>query len=80
MNQKDNPPNLFTKLVNFTKDSIKHVGSGCVKSSPELKQQRISLCEDCEFFNHENRRCNKCGCPMDKKTEWFGAKCPIKKW
>jgi hypothetical protein len=40
----------------------------CEKVSEEEFQRRISLCESCEKFNPETRRCDICTCFMDIKA------------
>lgn len=58
--------------------------SGFVKFLPkEIKdrsENRLTICKTCDKFNHENKRCNQCGCFMEYKTLLPNAKCPIGKW
>lgn len=46
----------------------------------EVKSERLSICEGCEFFLKISRNCVKCGCFMDAKTGLPHAFCPIGKW
>lgn len=39
------------------------------KVSDEEFERRIAICESCENFNAENRKCKLCGCFMDVKAE-----------
>lgn len=48
--------------------------------SDEVKQERLSACESCEFFLKLSRNCLKCGCFMDAKTGLPHASCPVGKW
>lgn len=65
----------FGKAV--TKEAVAII-SGDEPVSPELKSNRIRICEACEFF--QLRHCLKCNCNMDIKTGLRTAVCPIAKW
>jgi|GEM_PF-6294129 len=42
--------------------------AGASKVTEEVFEQRIALCEACDNFNPESRKCNMCGCFMDVKA------------
>jgi hypothetical protein len=47
--------------------------------SDEIRAARQAICDECEHWDVENRRCRKCGCyglKLDLATE----RCPIGKW
>lgn len=46
----------------------------------ETKEQRLAICEPCEFLFKATRQCKKCGCFVDFKTDLASASCPINKW
>ena len=48
------------------------------RSSKELLNERLSICQTCKFFT--GQRCLKCGCFMSAKTKLKYAACPINKW
>lgn len=48
--------------------------------SPQVKDQRMAICEKCENFQPHNKRCIQCTCFLDKKTIFSEEECPIKKW
>ena len=50
------------------------------RSGAELKEARLKVCRECEFFKPRFEKCAKCGCFMAFKTELENAKCPIGKW
>lgn len=50
------------------------------RSGEELKEERLKVCRECEFFKPRFEKCGKCGCFMQLKTELENAKCPIGKW
>jgi len=51
-----------------------------IKSSPELIQQRLSICNSCERFFHPTKQCKECGCFMEIKTKLQESICPLRKW
>ena len=55
----------------FFKDSTEYVDE-------ELKMERLSICESCDFY--KMKICQKCGCFMPLKTKLKHANCPIYKW
>lgn len=49
-------------------------------ADPELAEQRMSICTQCEFYIKLTHQCSKCGCIMNLKTKLKDAECPINKW
>ena len=50
------------------------------RSSEELGQYRLEICQSCDLFRPKSQTCKKCGCFMKLKTTLENAKCPIGKW
>lgn len=50
------------------------------RSSDELSEYRLKICNTCEWFRHNTKTCRKCGCFMKLKTSLENARCPIGKW
>lgn len=50
------------------------------RASEELKEQRLAICRECEFFVSFTQQCLKCGCHMPLKTKLADAYCPVHKW
>jgi len=50
------------------------------RSSEEDIDHIYSICQGCEFFSKNTKRCKKCGCFMKLKTTLKMAKCPVGKW
>lgn len=48
--------------------------------APAIAEERINICQSCEFFVKATRQCKKCGCFMDMKTKLLNAECPVGKW
>ena len=69
--------NLFTSTV----DVAKGVASGNVLFVPEqVKQERLNICIDCEWYDAEQVRCKACGCFLEQKTSFAQQTCPHNKW
>ncbi len=76
-------PSLIQKAINFTSSVVNHVVSGMENVSTAVKEERMSICRTCPFFNSANPKnptCNKCGCFLEIKTGWASEKCPEGKW
>lgn len=48
-------------------------------SSNEIAEQRLKICESCEFYKI-TKQCSKCGCIMPIKVQLALAECPVGKW
>lgn len=77
-------PSLFQQARNLANELVE-TAKRAEKKLPiivpeEVGEQRLALCDTCEFLNHEQYRCTKCGCFMKTKSQLAGAKCPVDKW
>jgi rRNA maturation protein Nop10 len=45
-----------------------------------VKESRMEICRECEFFTSLTQTCKKCGCIMPAKAGLPHAFCPIHKW
>jgi hypothetical protein len=73
-------PSLWEQAKNFGSAVVEHVATGMKKTEEELAKERLSICDGCEFFLKDSRRCGKCGCYMEIKARWAETKCPLGKW
>lgn len=48
-------------------------------STPELIQQRLTICQPCEFIVN-NDSCSKCSCLLANRTKYAESFCPEGKW
>jgi hypothetical protein len=48
--------------------------------SPEIREERLSICKECPEFIKLSTQCKQCGCVMSAKTKLPNASCPIGKW
>ena len=67
-------------VKNFTKFLYQNVKSGFKQVSYSEYQNRQSICRACVFFNHEQVRCNKCGCYIKTKAKFKTEDCPQGYW
>lgn len=58
---------------------IKRAPQGIIVDAP-FQERRLSICESCEWFVPESKRCQQCGCLMTIKVTLKQASCPIHKW
>lgn len=50
------------------------------RSTKEVIEDRLAICQTCPQLNQKLMQCRKCGCFMKLKTTLQGAKCPLGKW
>jgi hypothetical protein len=68
-------------LAKFTFELIKHsLQSGALLVSDEVKQERLAICNKCEWYDESQDRCKECGCFMDQKASFAIDSCPLDKW
>lgn len=48
--------------------------------SQKVRQERLSICENCEFFIKRITTCKSCGCYMPAKVTFAATECPERKW
>ena len=70
----------FNQIQNFSKALFNHTINGFQYVSAEAKNDRLSICNNCENYEKVNKMCNICGCFLEIKTGWASEKCPIDKW
>lgn len=77
-------PSLVQEAMNLAKSVatvVKDAAQGkAVTVSEEELQRRYSICEKCDLFDADKKRCRKCGCWMDMKSKLASMECEIGKW
>lgn len=70
---------FFSELKTMAKRML---GPDDVLCSKEIQQERLNICNICEFKSSSSRRikCSKCGCYMEVKTWIASSECPVQKW
>lgn len=62
-------------------DVITDTVKGTVEyATNDMVNNRIKLCNECEYLKQTFRTCGQCGCLVDKKTKYAKSTCPIGKW
>lgn len=75
-------PPLRTQAANLGQSLWSWAVSGFSMASDEEFSRRITICESCEHWLPEERRCGKCACYMDVKALIKTSHCPLEppKW
>jgi hypothetical protein len=73
-------PSLFQQTKSFTGSAIKQIIAGHPKRTEDEMKRIQEICNDCEFFVQDKKRCKKCGCYMNVKQRWKTSHCKIGKW
>jgi hypothetical protein len=58
---------------------IEHIMEESDFASTQLVQQRLSVCNTCEFIVN-NESCSKCSCLLQNRTKYVEMFCPEGKW
>ncbi len=69
----------FKSLLQTTNDVVKQLDKSLFLKE-QLVKERLETCDQCEYYQKQHDRCQKCGCNMKLKTKLYAAKCPIDKW
>lgn len=68
-------------LAKFTFQLIKKaINQEALFVSPEVKEERLSICRQCEWYDPAQNRCKQCGCFLDQKAGFALDSCPLHKW
>jgi hypothetical protein len=70
-------PPIYKQVMSFGKTVLDFAASGFEMSSEEETKRRYSICETCEWFAKNDRRCTKCGCSAALKTRILSSHCPL---
>lgn len=86
-------PSMFQMAKNAAsaiRGELKNVAAGGQQISREEVENRMKICDGCEFFTpnipelseaeKNDRRCVKCGCYMALKHRLTSSSCPVGKW
>lgn len=77
----NNPVSLLFNLTETASNVISHaVKSGVIMADEAKTKLRMEICYDCDNLDKVAVRCKLCGCYMQTKIRFDGAKCPDKKW
>ena len=71
------------QIKSLTAAFAKSMKTGKIRSSEELRAERLAIYVTCEkFMDRGNRvfKCEICGCGVKRKISVQGSECPIGKW
>lgn len=72
-------PSLWRQAANVAAAAGRAIVSGFAPVSEDERDRRLSICMDCEFYDHAQERCMKCGCFGRWKTFLATEHCPLPK-
>jgi len=78
MDENEKTPSLTEKGWAFTMNMLKFAGSGFAQTTKEQYEERLSICEPCDF--RKKNQCTECGCYIPAKAAILVATCPKKFW
>lgn len=62
-------------------DSIGDMSKGKpIFCESSVTNNRMQICNSCQFFIQSTSQCKKCGCFMTAKTRLKQSQCPVGKW
>ena len=71
---------MTNKAQSFLNSLVGHMANGFQSVDDAIKEQRLSICRECEHFSEKNSKCHLCGCFLKIKTSWASEECPIGLW
>ena len=74
------PPSFLEMARSFKKTALKFIKEGAPIVEPSVYTSRLGECNDCEFLQRNNMRCNSCGCLLEAKAQMKNSYCPEGKW
>ena len=60
--------------------TIGNVISNPYLASEEVRQERMRICQACEYYDAAAVRCKECGCFLNAKVIFTNNSCPVNKW
>lgn len=75
MNFLDKLKQRTEEIKNKVVNTVTHI-----TVSDAVKEERMAICNSCEFLFTPTMQCKKCGCFVHAKTSIAMFECPVKKW
>ena len=69
--------NMSLMIADVIRDAIQN---NQIFAEKQEQKTRFDICQACEHFESESKRCKQCGCYMEQKVQYTAAKCPVNKW
>lgn len=75
----------FMGMAKGLMGSVKDIAGGALQGdgllvTDEVYNTRMSICQSCEFFRQDDKRCSQCGCFMEVKSKFKKTYCPVHRW
>ena len=51
-----------------------------IRVPEEERNQRLEICNGCEYFKESIKMCSQCGCHIPSKSIFYFSECPQDKW
>lgn len=82
MADNEKTPSMAQKGWAFTMSMLKFAGSGFAQTTKEQYEERIGICDPCEFRGKgvPKNNCGECHCYIPAKAAILVATCPKKFW
>jgi hypothetical protein len=86
MSEEKQYPSLGKQVKNlaqFSWDLVQyiHKSQGDPLTVPdEVVEERVKICQKCEWYDAAQHRCKNCGCYLAAKTRFSLESCPIGAW
>ena len=75
-------PEQGKNMAKFVWDLFQHTmqNSESLFVSDEVAEERIKICQKCEWYDAVQNRCKECGCHLGPKVKFGLESCPIGSW
>lgn len=77
-----NDPEVLRELIYLFTYEHQELDEASLERIPALEtiQERMSICQTCEYINTKSMQCDECGCELMSKISTIDDSCPIGKW
>ena len=75
-------PEQGKNMAKFVWDLFQHTmkNQESLFVSDEIAEQRVKICQKCEWYDAAQHRCKECGCYLAPKVKFSLESCPIGSW
>lgn len=75
-------PDQGKNMAKFVWDVFRHTMENheSLFVSDEIAEERIKICQKCEYYDAVQNRCKECGCFLAPKIKFSLESCPIGAW
>lgn len=73
-------PGFAEMAKGFAESIVEYTKQGFPKRPKEDAEKILAICQECDEYDTQRKRCYICGCKMEVKITWATTSCPLKKW